>query len=123
MKIGIPSETDEGKDSMRSGHFGHAPYFSIVTFDDDMNVIDLESVKNVDHDQVGCGGVIDFAIYNGVRQHLANHRVRNHGAVAKVVLVAFAHAANGHVEVSLAVRLAHAHPISSLRDAYSALLR
>ena len=71
MKIGIPSETGEGKDSMRSGHFGHAPYFTIVTFDDDMNVIDLESVKNVDHDQVGCGGVIDFAIGLGLDGILA----------------------------------------------------
>lgn len=62
MKIAIPSETNAGMDGMRSGHFGHAPYFTVVTFDEAMNVTDVEVVKNVDHDEVGCGGVIDFAI-------------------------------------------------------------
>ena len=60
MKIAVPSETDAGLESMRSGHFGHAPYFTLVTFDDGMNVTEVESVQNVDHDAVGCGGVIDF---------------------------------------------------------------
>lgn len=60
MKIAIPSETGAGLESMRSGHFGHAPYFTMVTFDDGMNVTDVEVVQNVDHDAVGCGGVIDF---------------------------------------------------------------
>lgn len=60
MKIAIPSEAGTGLESMRSGHFGHAPYFTLVTFDDDMNVTGVESIKNVDHDEVGCGGVIDF---------------------------------------------------------------
>lgn len=60
MKIAIPSETEAGLDSMRSGHFGHAPYFTLVTFDDGMGVTAVESVKNVDHDVAGCGGVIDF---------------------------------------------------------------
>lgn len=60
MKIAIPSETGAGLDSTRSGHFGHAAYFTLVTFDDAMNVTDVESVQNVDHDAVGCGGVIDF---------------------------------------------------------------
>lgn len=66
MKIAIPSETDAGLQSMRSGHFGHAPYFTVVTFDDDMNVASVEAVKNVDHDVAGCGGVIDFAISLGI---------------------------------------------------------
>ncbi len=60
MKIAIPSETDAGLDSMRSGHFGHAPYFTMVTFDDAMKPVEVEVVKNVDHDEAGCGGVIDF---------------------------------------------------------------
>lgn len=66
MKVAIPSETDQGLDSMRSGHFGHAPYFTVVTFDDDMKVAGVEAVKNVDHDEAGCGGVIDFAISLGI---------------------------------------------------------
>ena len=60
MKIAIPSETNAGLDSMRSGHFGHTPYFTLVTFDDGMNVTEVEAVQNVDHDVAGCGGVIDF---------------------------------------------------------------
>jgi predicted Fe-Mo cluster-binding NifX family protein len=66
MKIGIPSETDQGLDSMRSGHFGHTPYYTIVTYDDDMNVTSVESVKNVDHDTYGCGGVIEYVMGLGV---------------------------------------------------------
>lgn len=33
---------------------------TVVEFDDDMNIVGVESVKNADHDAVGCGGVIDF---------------------------------------------------------------
>ena len=65
MKLAIPSETDQGLSSMRSGHFGHAPYFTIVTIEDDQ-IKDVEPVKNVDHDEYGCGGVIDFAMGLGI---------------------------------------------------------
>lgn len=66
MKIAIPSETDAGLESIRSGHFGHAAYMTVVEFDDDMNIVGVESVKNADHDAVGCGGVIDFVSGIGV---------------------------------------------------------
>ena len=52
MKIAIPSETDAGLESIRSGHFGHAAYMTVVEFDDDMNIVGVESVKNADHDAV-----------------------------------------------------------------------
>lgn len=65
-KIAIPSETDAGLESIRSGHFGHAAYMTVVEFDDDMNIVGVESVKNADHDAVGCGGVIDFVSGIGV---------------------------------------------------------
>lgn len=71
MKIAIPSETNEGLASMRSGHFGHCPYFTIVEFDDAKNIVNVESVKNVDHDQYGCGGVIDYVMTLGVDGILA----------------------------------------------------
>ncbi len=66
MRLAIPSETDEMLESVRSGHFGHTPYFTIVTFDDDKNIVGTEAVKNVDHDQYGCGGVIQFVQTLGV---------------------------------------------------------
>ena len=62
MKLAVPSETTDGLASVRSGHFGHCPYFTVVTFDDDMNVTAVESVKNVDHDVNGCGGVINYVL-------------------------------------------------------------
>ncbi len=66
MKLAIPSETADGLTSTRSGHFGHTPYFTIVEYDNDMNIISVESVKNVDHDQFGCGGVIEYVLGLGV---------------------------------------------------------
>ncbi len=66
MKLAIPSETDAGLESIRSEHFGHTPYFTIVEYDDDMNIVSAESVKNIDHDQYGCGGVIQYALSLGI---------------------------------------------------------
>ena len=66
MKIAIPSETAEGMASIRSGHFGHTPYFTVVEYDDAMNIVGAEVIKNVDHDEFGCGGVIDYVLGLGV---------------------------------------------------------
>lgn len=66
MKIAIPSESDAGENAVRSGHFGHAPYFTIVEYDDSKNIVSFESVKNVDHDEFGCGGVIEYVLNLGV---------------------------------------------------------
>ena len=66
MKLAIPSETADGLDSIRSGHFGHTPYFTVVEYDDDMNIVGAEPVKNVDHDEFGCGGVIEYVMSLGV---------------------------------------------------------
>ena len=66
MKIAIPSETADGLSAIRSGHFGHTPYFTIVEYDDAMSIVAAEPVKNVDHDQYGCGGVIDYVLGLGV---------------------------------------------------------
>lgn len=70
MKLAIPSETDAGLQSIRSGHFGHAPYFTVVEIEDN-KVTEVTSVKNIDHDEVGCGGVIDFALGLGIDALLA----------------------------------------------------
>lgn len=71
MKIAIPSEGPEGLAAMRSGHFGHAPYFTVVDYDADMNITKVETVSNVDHDEFGCGGVIEFVIGLGIDGILA----------------------------------------------------
>ena len=66
MKLAIPSETADCMASTRSGHFGHTPFFTIVEYDDAMNIVSAEAVKNVDHDQYGCGGVIEYVLSLGV---------------------------------------------------------
>ena len=66
MKLAIPSETADSLASMRSGHFGHTPYFTIVEYDENMNIVAAEPVANVDHDQYGCGGVIEYVMGLGV---------------------------------------------------------
>lgn len=66
MRIAIPSEAPTGMESMRSGHFGHAPFFTVVEYDDEMNIVSASTVKNVDHDTFGCGGVIDYVLGLGV---------------------------------------------------------
>lgn len=66
MKLAIPSETDQCLDSMRSGHFGHTPYFTVVTYDEAGNIVAAEAVQNVDHDAYGCGGVINYVMTLGV---------------------------------------------------------
>ena len=62
MKIAIPSQTADCLDAERSGHFGHTPYFTVVEYDDDMNIVSAQAVKTVDHDQFGCGGVIEYVL-------------------------------------------------------------
>ena len=57
MRVAVPSDTDQGLESTRSGHFGHSPYFTIATIEDG-KVEKVEVFKNVDHDKYGCGGVL-----------------------------------------------------------------
>lgn len=61
MKLAVPSETDAGLNAVRSGHFGHCEYFTMVEIEDGA-VKDVSVVKNVDHDTYGCGGVIQYVI-------------------------------------------------------------
>jgi predicted Fe-Mo cluster-binding NifX family protein len=71
MKIAVPSENANGLASMRSGHFGHAPFLTIVELDDDMNVVSVESIKNAEHGEGGCGNVIEFVLGLGLDGILA----------------------------------------------------
>ena len=50
MRVAVPSDTDQGLESTRSGHFGHSPYFTIATIEDG-KVEKVEVFKNVDHDE------------------------------------------------------------------------
>jgi predicted Fe-Mo cluster-binding NifX family protein len=57
IKVAVPSDSDQGLASTRSGHFGRSPYFTVATVENGF-VRAVEVVKNVDHDATGCGGVI-----------------------------------------------------------------
>ena len=70
MKLAIPSESDAGLAAVRSGHFGHCEYFTLVDIEDG-EVKAISSVKNVDHDTYGCGGVIQYALGLGIDAILA----------------------------------------------------
>lgn len=61
MRIAVPVETDAGLNALRSSHFGHAAYFTIATIEDG-KVVGVEVVKNVEHDECGCAGVIEHAL-------------------------------------------------------------
>ena len=65
MRVAVPSDTDQGLESTRSGHFGHSPYFTIATIEDG-EIKGVEVFKNVDHDVNGCGGVIQYALSLGI---------------------------------------------------------
>lgn len=58
MRVIIPTETDELLGSPRSGHFGHAPWLTIIDLDDDRNVVEVSAVRNAEHGAGGCGAVI-----------------------------------------------------------------
>lgn len=62
MRVVIPCETNEGLSSMRSGHFGHAPWLTVVDFDEDGKLVSVEAVKNAEHDATGCAGVIQHVM-------------------------------------------------------------
>ena len=47
MRIVIPCETDQLLAAPRSGHFGHAPWMTVVELDNEGNVLNLEAVRNV----------------------------------------------------------------------------
>lgn len=65
MRIAIPVETDQGLAAPRSGHFGHAAFFTIVTVEG-TEIASVESVKNVEHDERGCAGVIEHALAQNI---------------------------------------------------------
>ena len=65
MRVAVPSDTDQGLQSTRSGHFGHSAYFTIATVEDGA-ITNVEVFKNVDHDTMGCGGVIQYALSLGI---------------------------------------------------------
>jgi len=52
-RVAVPSEAPGGLDAARSGHFGRAPYFTIVDVVDD-EIVRVDVVDNRAHGAGGC---------------------------------------------------------------------
>ena len=53
MRVAVPSDTDQGLESTRSGHFGHSPYFTIATIEDG-EIKGTSELANPPHEEGGC---------------------------------------------------------------------
>lgn len=51
--IAVPSMSDEGLEAIRSGHFGHSPYFTLIRTVDG-GELDVTAVQNQPHGEGGC---------------------------------------------------------------------
>lgn len=62
MRVVIPCEDYQGLSSLRSGHFGHAPWLTVVDFDDEGQIEAVHAIKNAEHGEGGCGAVIGYVL-------------------------------------------------------------
>ena len=58
MRIVIPCESDQKLFAPRSGHFGHAPWLTVIDLNEEGDAVSIEAVKNAEHGEGGCGNVI-----------------------------------------------------------------
>ena len=54
MKIAIPTDKPGGLEANRSDHFGHCDVFTVITFDDNLEIKEVDTVENGDHAAGGC---------------------------------------------------------------------
>ncbi|NLE74770.1 MAG: dinitrogenase iron-molybdenum cofactor biosynthesis protein [Actinobacteria bacterium] len=64
-KVAVPSEAPGGLEAIRSGHFGHCAYFTIITVEDGVAGA-VEVVPNVPHVEGGCMQPVLFLANHGV---------------------------------------------------------
>ncbi|MBR3327601.1 MAG: NifB/NifX family molybdenum-iron cluster-binding protein [Atopobiaceae bacterium] len=62
MRVVIPCEDYQGLSSLRSGHFGHAPWLTVVDLDDEQQIVAIHAIKNAEHGEGGCGNVISYVL-------------------------------------------------------------
>jgi len=61
-RIVIPSEDKEGWNARLAGHFGRAPYFTVVDFDEKGEVSNVKAVLNVSEHVGGVGVAPDHIL-------------------------------------------------------------
>lgn len=58
-RIVIPTEDNNGLNAKLSGHFGRAPYFTIIELDENGNIINVQTVLNESEHFGGYGRPLD----------------------------------------------------------------
>ena len=54
MRIAIPTDNPGGMQALRSEHFGHCDFFTIVELDADNNIRTIEMIPTPEHGAGGC---------------------------------------------------------------------
>jgi predicted Fe-Mo cluster-binding NifX family protein len=57
--IVFPTNEDMGLASKRGAHFGKARYYTVISVEDNGEILGVSSVKNPGHEAGGCGGAIE----------------------------------------------------------------
>lgn len=57
-RIVFPTLDNSGLYSKRGGHFGRAPFYTIVTIDSRGEILDVEGIANPGHGSGGCTSVV-----------------------------------------------------------------
>ena len=65
MRIAVPSTGHGGLDGIRSGHFGHCDVFTVIDCENG-EIMDVTTLKNVDHSQGGCMVPVNLLAQNNV---------------------------------------------------------
>lgn len=62
VRVVIPCEDYTGLASVRSGHFGHAPWLTVVDMDESGQIQAVHTIRNAEHGEGGCGNVIAYVL-------------------------------------------------------------
>jgi len=79
MRIVVPTGENNGYLSKMGAHFGKAPFYTIITTDENGEIVDVEGIANPGHGAGACGNAIsnilslkpDALIVVGIGQHPA----------------------------------------------------
>ena len=58
MRIVIPTGENSGYLSKMGAHFGKAPFYTIITTNDNGEIVDVEGVQNLGHGANSCGNAV-----------------------------------------------------------------
>ncbi len=65
MRVAVPSERPGGLEAAISSHFGHCEVFTVVDVEEG-KVVAVDTIANLDHEQLGCLALVDYLAGHGV---------------------------------------------------------